>query len=484
MNRTRQIFQVVRHELRLSIADRRLVAGATLLLAVTGFGIVSGTRWVNHQNATISALEADERTRRETIRQEFETRPGETRVSKSSPIDARSPAVIGGKLGSAFATLRPRPLAVLAIGQSDLLPFHFRVSTESFRTLFDQDEIANPGHLLSGRLDLGFAVIALYPLMILAISFDMLSAEKETGTFALLMSQPIRLADLILGKVLARFLVMTTCALAISGTVIAFGTSDRGDAAIWKDWSLWASFLILYGAFWFALAVAANLRGRSSASNALVLSGFWLAFVLIVPTILNLVAVSAFPMPSRITLIQAARQASIDASEEGSRSLSAFYEDHPELAEGRGGDVDEFMVRSLATRSAIDDKVRPLMERFDESIEQRQRFIGLARFLSPALLTQDAIESIAGTGARRHREFLAQTKDFHQRWQNFFVPKIARKAKFEKQDLEAIPQFRFAESSFSDTFRQSLGPAIGLIAQTGLVLLVVGRSIRKFRVVG
>jgi len=484
MSRSRQILRVARHELRLSIADRRLVAGVCLLMLVTGAGIVSGTRWVNHQRATISELEKDERSRKETIRQELNATPGQTQVSKAMPIDARSPAIVGGKLGSTYATLQPKRLAVLAIGQSDLLPFHFRVSTESFRTLIDQDEIANPAHLLSGRLDLGFAVIALYPLIILAISFDMPAAEKEAGTFGLLMSQPIRFSDLILGKVLSRFMVMTCCALAISTTVIVFGASDRGDASVWKDWSLWASFLILYGAFWFALAVAANLIGKSSASNALMLSGCWLTFVLIVPAILNLIAVSAFPMPSRITLIQAARQATIDASEEGSRSLSAFYEDHPELAEGSGGDVDEFMVRSLATRSAIDEKVRPLIERFDESLEQRQRFISRARYLSPALLAQDAIESIAGTGTSRHREFLAQTKDFHQKWQNFFVPRIARKAKFETRDLEAMPQFQFEEDRFALTFRHLLGPAIGLIVQFGIVLILIGRSIRDFRVVG
>lgn len=474
---------MIRHELRLMFADGRIIASVCILLLVTGYGMLSGRNFVRQRAAIVERLETDEASRREKVRVDLMAKPNASETPRSNHSNAMSPAALGGDLLSAFAIQPPEPLAVLGIGQSDLQPFSFRISTESLQKILDQDETANPGHLLSGRLDLGFAMIVLYPLVIFAISYDVLSAEKETGTFVLTMSQPIRLSDLILGKVIARFLALSSCTLAISAVVLFVGIDRKNEASVLIGWVAWVSLLLLYGSFWFALAVAVNLRGNSSASNALILSVIWLILTLILPSLINLAANSAYPTPSRVALIQATRQATIDVNKEGSRSLSEFYEDHPELADNGSGNVDEFLVRSLATRHAVEASVQPLVDRFDASLKLRQKLIRTAKYLSPTLLAQDAIEEIAGTGLRRQAEFQAMAKAFHAEWRDFFVPRIARKEKFQARDFEAIPRFRLPNQGSFGWIDHLPGPVVGLLMQILIVFIFVRRSIRRFRVI-
>ena len=59
-------------------------------------------------------------------------RAGDRPGAQISPFaDPRSPANVGGRLGPRYAALPPAPLAALAIGQSDLLPYYFKVSTDA-----------------------------------------------------------------------------------------------------------------------------------------------------------------------------------------------------------------------------------------------------------------------------------------------------------------------------------------------------------------
>lgn len=50
--------------------------------------------------------------------------------------------------------------------------------------------------------------------------------------------------------------------------------------------ALLGAWVVGYGVFWFALAVAVNAIGRPPAFNALVLAVVWLLLVVLVPTIM------------------------------------------------------------------------------------------------------------------------------------------------------------------------------------------------------
>lgn len=105
------------------------------------------------------------------------------------------PYYLGTRQGT-NAFLPPGPLASLAAGQTDLYPFGYLVTTGNRESLVTSEPLENPVKLHTGTFDLAFVLIYLGPLLILALSFNLISEEKEGGTLGLLLSQPVREAGL------------------------------------------------------------------------------------------------------------------------------------------------------------------------------------------------------------------------------------------------------------------------------------------------
>src|SRR6266508_4576303 len=138
-----------------------------------------------------------------------------SRPSNKAP-NPRLPSVAASRTGPRYALAPPAPLAALAVGQSDLYPYYFKVTSQSKQTFTANDEIENPTNLLAGRFDLAFVIIYLYPLLILALSYNLISAEREQGTLAMLMSQPVSLRTFASGKIGLRALVVLALAAEFS----------------------------------------------------------------------------------------------------------------------------------------------------------------------------------------------------------------------------------------------------------------------------
>jgi ABC-2 type transport system permease protein len=92
----------------------------------------------------------------------------------------------------------------------------------------------------------------------------------------------------------------------------------------------------------------------------------------------------------------------------------------------------------VAVNDDVAKRVRPVIDRFDAQLRRQQAAIDRLKFLSPAILLQDALNDISGTGAARHRFFLAQVDRFHQQWRAFFTPMIFQKASFTT--FERVPR--------------------------------------------
>lgn len=477
--------RVVLHEARMLAADRTLWLVLALLGSVAAYGAANGASWVRFQRATLDAAATEQAERLGKLESRLEAIARDPDAPVSPLDDPRSPATVGATTGAQYAALPPGPLADLAVGQGDLLPYYVKVTTQAKQTFLNNDEIENPTHLLLGRFDLGFVVVTLFPLVILGLSYNLLSSEREGGTLALVLSQPVRLRTIVLGKVLIRVLatMLITVAIGWGASRIGAGGSaaDTGLAARWLGW---LAVVLAYGAFWFALAVGVNALGRSSATNAVMLIAAWLAFALVIPSVINLVAAVAYPVPSRVELVQTTRKATTEASAQGSRLLAQYFEDHPELAGPAAGGTEDFAARAYTVQDAVERQVAPLLERFDEQLRRQHAVIGWARFFSPAILAQEALQDIAGTGKARYAAYQAQIDAFHQQWREFLLPLIFQKRPFTIEEFRAMPRYEFAEEPASEVSGRVAVGLAGILAPT-LALAVIGtRALRRYPVAG
>jgi len=103
------------------------------------------------------------------------------------------------------------------------------------------------------------------------------------------------------------------------------------------------------------------------------------------------------------------------------------------------------------------------------------------RFLSPAVVTQAALNDVAGASVARYRHFLTLVDEFHQGWKSYFNPRIVQKAKFGAEDYDRFPNFAFREEPSGAVARRV---AIGLIGLS-LPALIIGwlglRVLHRYR---
>jgi ABC-2 type transport system permease protein len=476
------LWQIMQYDWRNLSADRTLWAVAAILAAAIGYGAYNGAAWVRFQSETLRNAATEERDRLDTVKRDIDA-ANAGRITPPAFLDPRSPAALGRRLGPRYAAMPPAPLAPLAIGQSDLYPYYFKVSTASKDTFLNNDEVEHPVHLLSGRFDLAFVILYLYPLLILALSYNLLSGEKEAGILALTLSQPVSLRTLVTGKLALRFLFVVALAVGLSLAGVLIGGADLSADGWLPRLALWVGVVAAYGAFWFAAAIGINALGASSATNAMALSGIWLGLVLLVPSLLNVFIKVAHPVPSRVELINSMRDASSEASAQGSKLLARYLEDHPELA-NEGANKGDFYVVGIAVQDEIEKKMQPVLEQFDRQLGNQQALLDRYRYLSPAIVTQSALNDLAGTSVHRYQHFLALADKFHREWRTWFTPRTIKAVKLTAADVGALPSFRFEEEPAGAVLTRVVGAFAGLVAPTLLVMGLAGAALRRYRVVG
>jgi ABC-2 type transport system permease protein len=222
-----------------------------------------------------------------------------------------------------------------------------------------------------------------------------------------------------------------------------------------------------------------NTFARSAATAATALGACWILFVLVLPTLLNLVVESLHPTPSRAELVAEARAAASEAEKRGLELVSSFYKDHPELAPP--GLQADMLSRYLAVQDEVGRAMAPVKQRFDSALLEQQRVVERWRFLSPAIAANEALTDLAGTGYWRYRAFEQQVAEFKQRVLAFYEPKFHRREPLQKSDLPHIPSFSFVEEPRASwTTRVNLG-LVGILALTLLATLAAGARLSPTR---
>jgi ABC-2 type transport system permease protein len=235
----------------------------------------------------------------------------------------------------------------------------------------------------------------------------------------------------------------------------------------------------LYALFWFALALFINSFGRSSATNAVLLAGCWIALVLVLPSLVNVAVTSIYPMPSRIDEVNAIRSVNLDMRRDGSRLVNEFYQDHPELAPQNGVGDKALTLAFVTIQQELKRRLGEVEDRFNAQLEHQQRIVNRTRFVSPAIVMQETLNTIAASDVSRYQLFRGQAKQFAQSWDATFLPFIYRNAKLTATDYDRIPRFKFVEQSLVTLAMNTLIGLLGLLAPTAVLWWLSVRKLKR-----
>lgn len=460
---------IIRYEWIILKANRTLAVIVGLMAVFVAFAAWTGHSRVQLQQQTIAQIDRVETgsiTKNKALVAELE-RTGKP-FTGNSHRDPTAPYTVASSRGNRYIHKQPNALAVVSVGQSDLHPYYYKFAFAKKQALYHGEEIENASILYNGSFDLSFVLIYLLPLLIIALTYNLLSSERERGTLFLLMSSRVSLRNIIVSKYLFRFLLLTA-ALLIFVTMALFltGVSMSNNGAS-------VGFLLLlivcYSAFWFALSFWVNSLGHNTGFNAATLIGVWLVLGLVLPTVLNVIVTAMHPMPSRIDLIAETREASDDAKKEGEQKMSQYYGDHPELLpKGKPVNYKDFAIGSVRATLAVEAAIQPFEAQFEVQHLKQQQLISMYRFLSPMVFMQQSLNEVAGTSDGAFRVFQADVARQHGAYRNFFMQKIFRQEGFKSTDYDKIPAFKYVLPVFQFFTTTNLVNLFCLLILVGLL---------------
>jgi ABC-2 type transport system permease protein len=464
---------ILKHDWRLLVADKVLWLASLLILFCVSYAVYNGAtraaRWRNDVSQQLAKAQEGLLEQKTIVENIFSGKKSAAEYPWTGfPQNAQQ-----------AATLPPGPLAAFSVGQSDLYPYATSISLwKRDDNVFAKYQVESPLSLLAGRFDFAFVIVYLLPLLIIALSYNLLSSEKENGTLVLALSQPLSLRTLMIGKVLLRLslvlgLVVALCVLGFFASGMRFNAPG-----MLGRFSLWVIVAAAYAMFWFVLAAGVNALGRSSETNATAFTCLWLVFVLILPALLNLAVSAASPVPSRMQYVSSLRAAENAASQIANKLLASYYSDHPDLSANGAAAVPEWARKYYLVQREIEDQTTSILTDYESRLDRQQALVQKFRFLSPAIIAQEALNEIAGAGLTRQRRFVAQTREFLVAWQTQLSPKLFAGARLQPAEYDALPRFGFDEEKFGEVAARVL---LGVFALLVITAALFGWSVSALR---
>ncbi len=442
---------------------------AVFLGLAFGFAAFNGKQRLARQSAAVEKFHRDQHAKFGLLEAEADSIVSGLKEVERWWLDPTNPLVVGMlRRGGGILTVTPEPSQALATGISDLQPEAYTLVIGENRPLNSSD-YDNPARLALGSFDLAFVIVYLLPLFIIAFTYNILSAEREQGTLALLLSQPVMANQVIAWKVVARFIWLSVVVVLLFVPVALWADVDmlstgRGLAAA-----------LLYSMFWFALALAVSMLQKGSAFNALACMGGWLLFVVVVPVLVNMLSEKLYPVPSRAGYENAMREIENQMELERPAILDEYYVAHPHLQ--RVADehktphiywLEELHVRNIQAAHA--SRVR---EDYEQKAQSQAAFARRLIALSPGLAMYEYLTALAGTNRTAQLEIGRQLQEKETAWASWFRPKIMANEKIDASDFSDIRQLLvpIAISGQQTNYRALLWLTLHLIFMTLMVAI-------------
>lgn len=367
------------------------------------------------------------------------------------------------------AGLPNAPLAALSAGQAETYPPAASISPFADpHAIFDRHSagLENPAVLGAGRFDLAFVITFLLPLLLIAATYDFWSRDVENGSARLQLSQPVKPERLIWARAAMRGAMLLVPTTLIATTLLLF-VNPRDPVGL----ALFALVVFAYGSFWVVLNAAINLFARTSITAALAAGTAWLTIVMLIPATANAVSDLVAPAPSMKAHSNTVRAVGLEVRAANADAAKAAAADEGDRA------YPASLWHSRREIQQRDARLAPLYRAHVETASRHRTLADAARFVSPAVVVQDALDRIAGTDASRALAFQEQARAFAGTTRALAFEWMDRERLMTLADYDGdrLPRFAFAEPP------HGAAQALNVIALGLFTLLAFAMAARRLR---
>jgi ABC-2 type transport system permease protein len=337
-----------------------------------------------------------------------------------------------------YPTHHPLPaLGALAFGVRDLVPDVVWVRLLGLEGQLYEADLGNPLLQAVGSFDLAFVWTALAPLALLLLAHDALSRDRDAGRLPLVAAQGGSLARLAAARLLAATLAVGGAATAAFAVAVPILRIPPDAAALGWLGAAWAHLAV-----WTGLAglVVAFLRS-AAATLAAALVG-WVAATVLLPPLLNLALVTAFPVREGLDLTVRQRQASHAAWDKPrADTMEKFFALNPDWS-GTPPVTGRFAWRwYYAMQQLGDEAVAAESAAYRRHLRARQAAITRLAWFVPTAYAQLALAARAGTDLDAHLAYLDRVRAFHADLRRRFYPLFFAEASLTPADYAGFPRY-------------------------------------------
>ena len=366
----------------------------------------------------------------------------------------------------------PSAWAPVSVGQRDIQAYNLKIRMLALHGQLYNSDRANPLLAAFGHFDLSFVIVLMTPLLVIAFCYNVWSAERELGTWALIAAQPTAAPRVLILKFGVRAgLVAAPLAGALLAAVWLL------DLPIDRRLGQVALVVTLYVAIWAGVSMFVVSWRRSSDFNLVALLSLWVIWGVLGPAFLNMAVATRHPLPEALDLTVQQRQGYHAGWDQPlPETMARFYESYPEWAHVDVPDRVYSNAWYYAMQQRGDDAAAPAVRAYFDTLEARRRLAGLAFTLVPPASLQLALNSVARTDLESHLGYLRSVADYHEQIKRHFFPVVFENRTLAEVDFAAAPRHEYRVAAPTGALAAQTR---ALAVQAGLWLVIGVVSLRR-----
>ncbi|MEJ7644720.1 MAG: DUF3526 domain-containing protein [Chryseolinea sp.] len=349
----------------------------------------------------------------------------------------------------------PSPIGGFSIGQRDVNPTIMALTIRNIESQKYDADLSNPYNQMIGNIDFSFVLIFLFPLLIVAFTYSLLSEEQESGTWNLVLIQSRNAGGVLLLLLSVRVLLVSALFALLSFIASIILHAGFG-VFFWK----FVSGGLLYILMWFSFCFCVISFQKSSSFNALILLSFYLLLLIVLPGLINNYLENKYPVPEALEVTVKQRKAYHEKWDmDHGPTMDKFFVHYPQFRHYTIPDTDFSWPVYYAMQQMGDDESAVYSKALKKRLEERNVATRkISRFVPPLHL-QLQLNTLAKSDMENHLHFLEAATAFHEKIRLHFYPKIFEGDASTSEDWRVWKEEYF-EGDTSVTWAQLLLPLI------------------------
>jgi ABC-type transport system involved in multi-copper enzyme maturation permease subunit len=384
---------IVTKELQNNLFSLRFQISFLLIIVLFGIGTVAFLKNYDAKTQEYSKYKA-----------EFKNKLKETAESNVSKLAVNKWSLV----------LRPRGNSFISDCKDKYFPNQFKYSAYNVFGFEVARGGTNPLLSTFQELNWSFIISVILSFVVLLFTFDTISGEKETGALALVLSNSIPRATVLLGKYISTIVItmlVVVFGVIVSVLIVLFSNKVGFTFATLMEYLGFLLLVLFFISCTAAIGILSSVVTRKSNVSLFIALTFWLVFVVVIPNTAIFWANKIFSIEHVDTINQKIKSAHADLNQNAPPGSWACTGDNPFLPEHelRADLQTKLMNSEMAIRNAYyRDMFRQL---------ERTRLLTL---VSPVALFDYANEAIVGGGYARLKKVWTDLHKYQRQLLDFF----------------------------------------------------------------